>query len=337
VKGYERQSRCYNLAVPPLRVLIVSTAEDLLIVDALIERLAGTLEVYAWTEDVFTLSANPLDSLTKVVSTVDCAIFVARTAGGRRVSANLMSELGFCAGYLGATRVGVVSNSSSLQSLSDLRDSASFLTAARGERLSPRELSSLATAIRSWIRTLGRRRFRVSQHPAPNELLFRKGSPQRRRRANKIRTKGAGSLFISYSHTDVRWLAKIKTMLSPLLRHGKLELWDDTKIKPGARWRTEIKRAIGEARVALLLVSAPFLASPFIAKQELPPLLRAARRDGLTIFWVYVSPCLYRNTPIAKYQAAHAITKPLDALSSAKQNQALLDIAENIASSLRAA
>jgi len=45
-----------------------------------------------------------------------------------------------------------------------------------------------------------------------------------------------------------------------------------------------------------------FLDSDFIAHHELPPLLNAAKMDGLVIIWICVSPCLYEETEIREYQ-----------------------------------
>lgn len=80
----------------------------------------------------------------------------------------------------------------------------------------------------------------------------------------------------------------------------------------------------------MLLVSPNFLASGFIAEKELPPLLEAARQDGLSIVWVPISASSFEETPIAEYQAAHDPTAPLDSLSDAAQNQAWVEICKKI-------
>ena len=142
-------------------------------------------------------------------------------------------------------------------------------------------------------------------------------------------------LFISYSHVDRGWVARLQTMIRPLVRSEALRLWDDSQIPPGAKWKVEIEKALASAKVALLLVSDDFLASEFVTNQELPPLLRAAEEEGLCILWVCLGPCFYEATPIHEYQAVLPPGEPLEALSPVQQKAALKTIAGAIRDALR--
>jgi hypothetical protein len=145
---------------------------------------------------------------------------------------------------------------------------------------------------------------------------------------------GKVQVFVSYSHRDKVWLKRLQDMLQPLLRQGTLSLWNDTEIKPGSQWRDDIESALQSARTAVLLVSPHFLASDFIVQHELPPLLDKAKNHGTCILWVCVSACLYKDSELASYQAAHDVAQPLDKLKPAKRNEVLVQICQNIKEAL---
>ena len=84
------------------------------------------------------------------------------------------------------------------------------------------------------------------------------------------------NVFISYSHSDREYLDRLLVHLKPLEKDGRIDLWVDTRLRAGDRWKKEIEKALNRANVAVLLVSADFLASDFITDNELPPLLKNA-------------------------------------------------------------
>jgi len=138
-------------------------------------------------------------------------------------------------------------------------------------------------------------------------------------------------VFVSYSHRDSHWLEALRVHLAPLSRAGSVRLWSDRDIRAGADWRKEISDALSRASVAILLVSAHYLGSPFIAENELPPLLESARKGGLKILWIALSDCLYAETEIAKYQALNDPAKPLTSFGTRRlRDRALVAIATRI-------
>lgn len=139
-------------------------------------------------------------------------------------------------------------------------------------------------------------------------------------------------VFISYSHADEPpWLGRLRILLKPYIRQGRLSDWCDPYIKVGEQWRREIKGALEHARVGVFLVSPNFLASDFIAEEEVPPLMQAAAAGDVTIVAVPIRWVDINVTPFQDYQWARDPKRPLDQLKPAKRNAALVEIVKVIA------
>jgi hypothetical protein len=136
------------------------------------------------------------------------------------------------------------------------------------------------------------------------------------------------NIFVSYCHRDQAWLDRVQVHLRPLARDGLLDVWDDRRLQPGADWKPELQQSLKKADAAVLLISADFLASEFIASEELPPLLGAADVRGTKILPVIVGPSLFSEIPaLSKYQAVNPPTKPLASMQPHEADEALLRLA----------
>ena len=104
-------------------------------------------------------------------------------------------------------------------------------------------------------------------------------------------------------------------------------------IKAGQRWRDEIKAALAQADVAILLISADFYASDFIANNELPPLLETAQSErGLVILGVHINYSDFENDRVlSEYQTVNTPKQPIEDLElRGQQEKVFRDLARRI-------
>ena len=143
-------------------------------------------------------------------------------------------------------------------------------------------------------------------------------------------------VFVSYSHMDEHWLHRMLVHLTPLQKEGVIDVWSDTRLRPGDDWKVEIEQALENASVAVLLVSADFLASEFVTENELPPLLRAAETNGTTILPVIVGPSSFQETPsLRRFQTVNDPKTPLLAMNAWEQETLFDKVAKAVKAAAR--
>ena len=154
--------------------------------------------------------------------------------------------------------------------------------------------------------------------------------------APRVETKRS-SVFVSYSHVDEKWLQRLQPHFESLrLEHPSFELWDDTRIQPGADWRQDIRTALASARVAVLLVSKSFLASKFIQNEELPQLLSSAQGGGTLLLAVLLSPSRFEHVDaLARFQTVNPPSKTLAEMSGPERDRVFVKLTERIAGALK--
>jgi TIR domain len=139
------------------------------------------------------------------------------------------------------------------------------------------------------------------------------------------------SVFVSYCHRDKRWLDRLRVHLKSLERDFDIDLWDDTRIRPGDLWKKEIEAAVDRCNVAILLVSADFIASDFISTNEVPPLLKSAEENGARILPIIVSPCLFlRKQALSQFPSVNDPSDPLIGMQEGQQEAVFLRVSEEL-------
>jgi hypothetical protein len=139
------------------------------------------------------------------------------------------------------------------------------------------------------------------------------------------------SIFVSYSHLDSVYLERLKVHLKPFEKKGQIDIWADTKIKAGEKWKEKINAALDVSVIAILLISADFLASDFIIDNELPPLLKAAEEKGKVILPLIVKPCRFTNDEnLSKFQSINDPKFPLSKLNENDKEEIYVKVADLI-------
>jgi len=110
------------------------------------------------------------------------------------------------------------------------------------------------------------------------------------------------NVFISYAHKDIKFQEELVKRLMPLERNNEIVLWHDGLITPGEKWDDSIKQHLVAADIIILLLSADFLASDYIFKEELPTIVAKRLANQLQLVPIVVRDVVLDGSNIEAYQ-----------------------------------
>lgn len=168
---------------------------------------------------------------------------------------------------------------------------------------------------------------RITEKKSNNDISNNKVIPPNMSESKK------SSIFISYSHQDKEWLNKVQTHLKVLKYQNDIDfnVWDDTKILAGEKWKEEIAKALKKAKVAVLILSTDFLASDFIQSNELPELLNNANANGTKLLSIIVRPCRFvKQLGLNELQAINDPSVALTKMTEPDQEEILINLTDRI-------
>lgn len=135
------------------------------------------------------------------------------------------------------------------------------------------------------------------------------------------------TVFFSYSHRDKDLRERLEIHISALKKYRNIKTWYDREILPGKDWSNEIKKALYQSNIILLLVSADFLASDF-CNLEIDISVKRMQEGAAIVIPIILKPCLWKETELADLQALPLDGKPITTWSN--RDEAFANIAEGV-------
>lgn len=107
-------------------------------------------------------------------------------------------------------------------------------------------------------------------------------------------------VFIAYAKADAPLLDRLRVQLSTAERIGLVNAWHDGEIQAGSDRKEAIAKALNEAEIILLLISADFLASEFSYEEEMERALQLHKQGKAIVVPVILKECSWKLTPLEK-------------------------------------
>jgi TIR domain-containing protein/uncharacterized repeat protein len=118
-------------------------------------------------------------------------------------------------------------------------------------------------------------------------------------------------IFIAYAVQDKDLMERLRKQLSAAERIGLVDAWHDGEIEVGTDKEEASRKAMEDAEIIVLLISADFFASEYLYEKEMKQALKLSKTGKATVIPVLLKECTWQLTPISKLQILPKNTTPV--------------------------
>lgn len=136
------------------------------------------------------------------------------------------------------------------------------------------------------------------------------------------------NIFISYCHTDDKYLNQLHKHLALLKRDGTIDIWTDSLIKAGDKIGSTISNVLEKSSIFIALLSPDYLNSDYCYEIEFKKAIELHEAGKMRILPIILEPCDWLNSPFKEFMALPKDGKPI--AEWLNQNNAFLDITTKI-------
>jgi hypothetical protein len=142
-------------------------------------------------------------------------------------------------------------------------------------------------------------------------------------------------VFIAHSQADEAETEQLLAHLNVLRQAGLIDLWSEARIGYGSDREAAIRAAIGQAKVAILLLSANFLSDKELIETVVPPLRDRHARNELILIPVLAHSCAWTaHDWLAKLEIFPKDRRPIWSGNAGRVNEQLTELTNYLAEAL---
>ena len=145
-------------------------------------------------------------------------------------------------------------------------------------------------------------------------------------------------ILLTCHHQDEAEKNSLLEKLGGVEPGARVETWSEARLDGQGNWQPVFNRALNDARIVILLLSADYLNSAFISQPAVGELLRRHHAAGLPVIGVLARPCAWRVVGwLDQFRVYPEDRSPIWNSSTGDVENVLTGLAETVVASIKAA